>query len=123
MPRMSNCHCASCDKTFERICEPHEIVVCECGAACEQRWWERSSNRGGEWHPSETAVVFKKADGTYSFPARADKPTPAGCERIEIRSDRQMAAIEKAANVRSERRWYDSGSGRGFDDHLPKAGR
>jgi hypothetical protein len=81
----------------------------------EQQWWKRRSQTATVWHPDETAVVFKKPDGTYSFPGRNDKPTPPGCERIEIRSDRDMARLEAAAGVRSEARWFDRGSGRGHD--------
>lgn len=86
----------------------------------EQQWWARRSRNATVWHQSEWATVFRKPDGSYSFPARADKATPQGCERITIRSDAEMAQVERAAGVRSERRWYDRGSGSGFDDqHTP----
>ncbi len=83
-----------------------------------QHWWARSNQRATVWDKSEWATVFKKPDGSYSFPAIADKPTPPDCERITIKSDAEMARVEKAANVRSERRWFDKGSGNGHDDKL-----
>lgn len=70
------------------------------------------------WDVSESAVVFKKPDGTYSFPTRNDKPTPPGYERVEIRSDADMARIERDAGVQSERRWFDPGSGREHEKEL-----
>lgn len=69
-----------------------------------------------QWDERDAVVVFRKPDGTYSYPAVNNKPTPQGCERIVMRSLREVEAFEKRANVRSEIAWYDRGSGRGHDD-------
>lgn len=43
-------------------------------------------------------VVFKKADGTYSFPANADAKTPEGYQRMEISTRRQAERLTKEVN-------------------------
>jgi hypothetical protein len=70
------------------------------------------------WDKSETAVVHRKPDGSYRFPMRNDAPVPPGCERVEIRSDRDMARVEREAGVLSERRHFDR-NGRGHEKPLP----
>jgi|SRR5579859_3650726 len=104
---------------FEKICSPDEEVLCpEHGLPCVQLWWQPSRKRERTvWSDCEAVVVFKKPDGTYSFPARASKPCPPGWTRIVARSDREIAKIEREAGVRHERRWYDS-NGRGAEDEL-----
>ena len=47
------------------------------------------------------------------IPDRIQQATPDGCERIVLRSLREVEAHEKKANVRSEMAWYDTGSGTG----------
>jgi hypothetical protein len=115
------CYCSACDTRRDVICREDDVVNCYvCSSPMEQHWWERQPRQATVWNPNEWATVFKKPDGTFSFPMKADKPTPPGCERITIRSDAEMARIERAARVRSERRWFDSGSGGGHDtEDLP----
>lgn len=116
MPRNVNCYCAPCNITREVICDADSTIRCPtCHTPMEQRWWERGRQRETVWAKAEWATVFRKPDGSYKFPGRADVPTPEGCERITIKSDREMAQVEQAAGVRSERRWFDRGSGSGFD--------
>jgi hypothetical protein len=43
-------------------------------------------------------VVFKRADGTYSFPANADAKIPAGYQRMEISTRRQAERLTKEVN-------------------------
>ena len=90
-------------------------IRCACGEPFEQLWWERPTRQSAEWAANEQVLVFRKPDGTYSYPGRSDKPTPPGFERILIKSDREMAKHEREANVVHERRHYDS-NGRGMDD-------
>jgi hypothetical protein len=117
MRRLVDIYCAPCDYRTECICAEDEVVCCpHCLSPMEQQWWARRRQQATVWDPSEWATVFKRTDGTYSFPMKADKPTPPGCERITIKSDAEMAWVEREAGVRSERRWYDKGSAAGFDD-------
>lgn len=116
------CFCPVCDREKDMICREREHVPCPwCGIEMEQRWWLRVSQKATVWDQHEWATVFKDRDGKFSFPARADKPTPEGYERITIKSDVEMARVEREANVRSERRWFNSGSGSGHDtQELPE---
>lgn len=65
----------------------------------------------GSWpfcpHPStrsenaqrfKSIVVFKRADGTYSFPASDKAPTPDGYQRVEISTRRQAEHLEREMN-------------------------
>lgn len=109
-------YCPACEKEKDILCREQERVFCPwCGLEMEQHWWKRRTQAATVWHPQEWATVFKKQDGTYSFPMKADKPTPVGCERITIKSDAEMARVERSAGVRSERRWFDTGSANGHD--------
>lgn len=45
-------------------------------------------------------VVFKRTDGTYSFPANSSAPTPDGYQRIEITTRRQAERLTKDVNLR-----------------------
>ena len=75
-----------------------------------------ASARDAEWGDSSAVVVFKKPNGEFSYPMNNSKATPAGCERIVLRSLRQVEQFEKVAGVKNEAMHYDRGSGRGFDD-------
>jgi len=44
-------------------------------------------------------IVFKKADGTYSFPASDTAQTPAGYQRLEISTRRQAERLTKDVNA------------------------
>ena len=108
-------YCPVCDKESDRVCRENEIVLCACGAAMEQHWWKRTTRQRTEWDEKDAVVVFKKPDGTFSYPAVNTKPTPDGCERIVMRSLREVEAHERTANVRSEIAWFDRGTANGHD--------
>lgn len=69
-----------------------------------------------QWSDRDAVVVFKKENGDYSYPMNNQKPTPAGCERIVMRSLREVEAFERKAGVLNEAMHFDKGNGRGFDD-------
>jgi hypothetical protein len=112
---MTNARCTGCGALTELFCSPSDSPRCECGEPYEQLWWERNNQRNAEWSKDEQVVVFRKPDGTYSYPMTNTKPTPAGFERIVLKSDRELAAHERQANVVHERRHFDS-NGRGIDN-------
>lgn len=110
------CFCPVCNKERDVVCRERDSVPCSwCGMEMEQHWWKRRAQIATVWDQREWATVFKKPDGSYSFPMKSDKPTPEGCERITVRSDAEMARVEREAGVLSERRWFNSGSGDGHD--------
>jgi len=87
----------------------------------EQHWWKRTTRDNTQWSEADSIVVFKKPDGTFSYPAVNTKPTPDGCERIVMRSLREVERHEREAGVRSEIAHFDRGSGNGFDTRdLPR---
>jgi len=110
------CHCHVCDRDVDRICRERDIVLCDwCGIAMEQHWWKRQSRDNTQWDEKDAVVVFRKPDGNYSYPARNDKPTPEVCERIVMRSLREVERHEREAGVLSEIAHFDRGSGNGHD--------
>ena len=64
----------------------------------------------------DAVVVFRKPNGELSYPARNDKPTPKGYERIVLKSFREVESFSRQNGVVHEASHFDRGSGRGFDD-------
>lgn len=81
----------------------------ECGKWAERVWMSR---RSGYRYLETPMVVHKMADGSYSFPARADAPTPVGAERVEMRSFADYRREIKKVNE-----WHRSSRGR-YDEEL-----
>ena len=94
---------------------PEQVIHMECGRTMEPVYRTRK-RVNVQWSDRDAVVIFQKPDGTYAYPGQNTVPTPNGCERITLRSLREVEAHEKKANVRSEMAWYDKGSGRGHDD-------
>ena len=110
------CYCPVCDRERDVICREDDVVNCvTCNSPMGQRWWERQTRQSTQWDEKDAVVVFRKPDGSYSYPAVNTKPTPDGCERIVMRSLREVETHERVANVRSEIVHFDRGSGNGFD--------
>ena len=110
------CYCPVCDKEMDVLCREADKVRCpHCEIEMEQHWWKRQARQTTQWDEADAVVVFKKPDGTFSYPAINTKPTPEGCERIVMRSLREVERHEKEAGVRSEIAWFDRGSGNGHD--------
>jgi hypothetical protein len=115
MRRLVDIYCSRCDLLYEAICEEDEQVACrQCHDPAEQRWWPTSRRERTQIDERDAVVVFRKPDGTYSYPAVNTKPTPSGCERIVMRSRREVERHEREAGVRNEHLWFDR-NGRGFD--------
>lgn len=118
MPRMMDYDCASCgfqirDKFFMEVPDVHPCP--QCGAAMDRAWYVLRRERT-QWDDASAVVVFRDREGKIRYPGRNDVPTPADCERVVMRSLREVESFEKQHGVRSEMAWYDKGSGRGFDD-------
>lgn len=109
------CYCPACNRETDRVCRENDTVLCTCGTSMEQHWWKRTTRDNTQWDEKDAVVVFKKLDGSYSYPAINTKPTPPGCERIVMRSLREVEAHERRANVRSEIAWFDRGTANGHD--------
>jgi hypothetical protein len=81
------------------------------------RAWYVLRRERTQWSDADSVVVFKDASGKIRYPARNDAPTPAGYERVQLRSLREVEKFERQHNVRNEAIWYDR-NGRGFDDRF-----
>lgn len=115
------CSNESCGYRREMICEADATIVCpQCGFLVVQLWWERGASRPAQWSEKDAIVVFQKPDGSISYPARNDKPTPPGHTRIEMRSIHDVHRFEREHKVINESMWYDKGKG-GYDpQHTPR---
>ena len=72
--------------------------------------------KNAQWSDKDASVVYRRAeDGKIIYPATNDQPTPPGCERIVMRSLKEIERFEKKKKGRKEAAWYDRGSGRGAE--------
>jgi hypothetical protein len=111
------CHACETELYDKFYMEVPDVIPCpNCNNPMDRLW--TVSRRNAEWSDRDAIVVYRKPDGSISYPGRNDAPTPAGCERITMRSLRQVESFERQHGVRSEIAWYDKGSGRGHDDML-----
>lgn len=110
--RMLDLRCRRCDVEvndfFVRVV-PAKIVHMFCGGEMEQVYRLRS--RDAQWSDRDAVVVFRKPDGTFSYPMINSKATPAGCTRVVMRSLREVEAFERQTGTRNEAMHYDKGSG------------
>ena len=123
MPRNVDLHCPGCETlVLDQLLDVDALgPACPTCAMCmEQVWWtQRRKRRPAQW--LDPAVVYVNPEASdpalrTRYPGRNDQPTPDGYERVEIRSDAQMGQFERAHGVLNESRWFDRGTGRGFDD-------
>lgn len=87
-----------------------------CVGVCDEVFLPRATRTASAFGKDELTLAFRKPDGTYSIPMRNNAPTPPGCERIEMRSLREVEAFERRSGLRSEAAHFDRGTARGFDD-------
>ena len=112
MARLVDIYCGNCDLLYEAICAVDERVSCrQCHGPAEQRWWPTARRERTAVDEKDAIVVFKKPDGTFSYPAVNTKPTPPGCERLVLRSAAEVERHERIAGVRNESLWYNRGNG------------
>jgi hypothetical protein len=78
----------------------------------------KPAKKNAQWGDRDAVVVFRKPNGELSYPMVNNKPTPPGCERIVMRSLREVAKFEKENHVLHEASHFDKGTSRGFDDNF-----
>lgn len=113
MPRFLDLVCPRCgvevnDLFFMRT--PKIVIHMECDVEMEQVY-RLPSKKNAQWSDRDAVVVYRKPDGEYSYPGRNDRPTPAGCTRVVMRSLREVEAFERQTGTRNEAMHYDRGSG------------
>jgi hypothetical protein len=118
MPRMLDLVCHHCDtELYDKffMVVPDVIDCPNCAMPMDRLWTVHS--RHAEWSDRDAVVVYRKPDGSLSYPGRNDAPTPAGCERITMKSLHAVSRFERANHVVNEAMHYDR-NGRGHDDML-----
>lgn len=124
--RLLDLECQKCgavirDKFFRKV--PRKIIhrrtdkTSRCRGEMAQAFLPRGS-RHAQWGDKDAVVVFKKADGSISYPGRNDVATPKGSERIVMRSLREVEKFEKEQNVRCEAMHFNRGNGVEVIDHI-----
>lgn len=116
-PRMLDYDCHVCGHQIrdQLFMEVPDVYPCpQCGAAMDRAWYvlRRQST---QWSDADSVVVYKDASGQIRYPGRNDQPTPAGYERVQLRSLREVDKFEREHNVVNERMHFDR-NGRGMDD-------
>lgn len=87
-----------------------------CQGVMEQIFVARKRN--ASWSDRDAVVVFKKPDGSISYPGRNDAATPKGCERVVMKSLREVERFERQNGVRCEAMHFNCGNGLPVIDHL-----
>ena len=73
--------------------------------------------RGDKWYcekclssgsSRETIVVYKDSDGHYRIPGRNDQKTPAGYERVELRTLNEIRKVQSEIGSSEHRRFEES---------------
>jgi hypothetical protein len=120
MPRLLDWDCSNSDCGFqvrdEFVMEIPDARECpQCHMAMERAYYVSRRQHASQWSDRDAVVVFKDANGRVSYPARNDKATPAGYERIVIRSLPEMNKFEREHKVVNEAMHFNR-NGRGMDD-------
>lgn len=116
-PRMLDYDCHVCghqirDQLFMEV--PNVYPCPQCGAAMDRAWYVLRRERT-QWDERDAVVVFRKPDGSIVYPGQNTARTPSGCERVVMRSLREVDKFEREHNVVNERMHFDR-NGRGMDD-------
>jgi len=125
MPRMLDLECSKCGEIFRDLFVmrvPPRIVHFgsdenPCMGEMEQVFLPRA--RHAQWSDRDAVVVFRKPDGSISYPGRNDVRTPPGCERVMMRSLQEVNRFERDNKVCCEAMHFNSGNGMPSIDRLP----
>jgi len=121
MPRLLDLACSRCGAEvddFFVMSVPQRIIHLNCNGIFEPVYRVRK-RAPAQWSDRDSITIFRKPDGSLSYPARNDKPTPSNCERITIKTLSELRAFERSTNTISHIGNYDK-SGRSIDDGLPE---
>lgn len=91
-----------------------DIIHWPCGTACQIV--SNSRHYHAAVHHKERCVVFRDKNGKIHYPGRNDVAAPAGFERVELNSFREIEKFSRENNTRNEIEGYEvRGTGRGFE--------
>ena len=96
--------CDQCNTETEVFTQtiPDRFVHMDCGSEMNHVW--RPSAKTPRVHLDDQAaiVVFKDREGKIRYPGRNDAKTPPDCERVVMRSIREVDKFCAANHVRNE---------------------
>lgn len=116
--------CSKCNEIQRNM--PSRLDSKRHSKTCSGVWeilWNSSVSKPAAFHKSESTVVYySPQENKIQYPMRNDVPTPArlvkrGYQRMDIRSDAEMARFEKTHGVMNERRHYDR-NGKQWEDEV-----
>ena len=123
MPALHNMTCSACGLAQVDVPVSAEGKRCRgCHKGRMEILWSTHYQRDAAVHSKErTALFYSAKEKKFSYPGRNDQPVPdrlvkRGYERVEFSSLRSIEQHERQTGTRSEKAWFDSGSGRGFDE-------
>jgi hypothetical protein len=98
--------CNKCERKYSSWSDCVQNALCECGGILV---WKRviygdPPSRSAQ--PFEPVVLFRDPtapEGQYRTPGWSDEPTPAGFERVEIRSIREWEGITRQMSAHGRR--------------------
>lgn len=124
MPRLLDLECQKCGEVVRDVFVrqvPDRILHFGDDGSCmgkmEQVLLPNATRQAG-WSDKDAVVVFRKPDGSISYPGRNDAATPKGCERVVMKSLRDVERFEKQHGVRCEAMHFNSGNGMQLIDHV-----
>ncbi|MGH9438617.1 MAG: hypothetical protein ACRD22_12180, partial [Terriglobia bacterium] len=92
----------------------NQAICASCGGELDIGSWPFCKSRSNPLGHASTmernaqhfdpVVVFRKPDGSYSIPGR-DKSTPPGCERVELRTLREVRQFENLQQHNDHIQW------------------
>ena len=116
--------CSTCGLTLIDFPLPFysdSIVHALCGGPVEIVFTSPRRRGNAQWGSRDGVVVFRDANGKINYPGRNDVPTPAGHERVEIRSLADMHRFERDHDVTNEAMHFDKHSDGFVHDGRPVA--
>lgn len=123
MPALHDMVCSACGQIKKNLHLENNGRRCpQCRKGHMEILWSTHYQRDAAVHTSErTALFYSAKEKKFSYPGRNDQPVPGrlkkrGYERVEFPSLRAIEQHERQTNTRSERAWFDKGSGRSFDE-------
>ncbi len=109
---MADYLCESCGLHFDQYVkrEPPEEWPCECGATAKRTFdpaltMRRPINLNAQ--SFDPVVVHRDAEGNIRFPGHTHAPVPPGFQKVELRTVREVRALEREMNHRESARALD----------------
>lgn len=103
--------CDSCGLHFDHYFKGSDVIPeespCDCGASAKRTaaaayTMRRPVNLNAQ--SFDPVVIHRDAEGNISFPGNSNAPIPPGFEKVELRTVREVRALEREMNTRERAR-------------------